>query len=342
MNSFGSNLLEQPGLKLLQDDEFEHGTSDGVELASKRIMDSCANTCDQVFTVSDNWRSKQAGRLIDFVVGNLENNGPLPPMPLACNVLDRMVRSFNTFLNNNLHVLQDFCLRVYGLLDEASPDNECERLTDILEDLYNTDKERSPDQHGMIEELVETTGRKFKLQLHREHVTIKMERSTQKYISSAIEGELELGVFDKQADWRNGAAALRIGWIKECTTMNMGHAFEIVSYATLRAMVESVHLFNCSNLFLLTQVIFLKGPIFDGIGPNVRSDRLTQLLDRLRSRAGMSTLKVRRDIESLRKVLGRDEKSFERSATTDVEVGEKLVDVEETLVDAIARLGCVD
>jgi hypothetical protein len=56
----------------------------------------------------------------------------------------------------------------------------------------------------------------------------------------------------------------------------------------------------------------------------------------------MSTLKLRRDIESLRKVLGRDEKSFERSATTDAEVGEKLVDVEDTLVDGITRLGSVD
>lgn len=330
-----SALLEQPNLKKVGDDDFEKGIVNGVELALKRITSDCSATCEQLFKISDDWSSEQASKIIDFVVCNLENGGPLPTTTLACNMLDYMVESFYTFLNKNLHVLQDFYICVTRLLDEASPNKECARLTRSLEVLYNGDNERSPDQQMTIEGLFDITGRTYSFELVGEKVTINVHGSPPTVAP-------EYQPFNEEAEWKNGPAGHLVKQLRDSTTMNMTHTSETAAYATLTAMIDSGNVFNGFNLRLLIQVFFEKGPVFDGTDTNGQSNRLTQLLDRLRSRAETSTFKVRRDIEDLRIILGRDDKVVEEAALMNIEAGERLVDIEETLEDGMARLGCAD
>ena len=112
-------------------------------------------------------------------------------------------------------------------------------------------------------------------------------------------------------------------------------AVQSTTYETIEAIVQSEYLYFHTHLKILLHFIFAVGPALDGMAKPHPSARLTALLVFLRDNTGEHTEKESRDIDDLRRALGKKTEDVRAPSMSES-------DVEDELAKAAAKLGIND
>jgi hypothetical protein len=121
-------------LPFLVNNNFEHITGTGAELAAKLIVDKCVVELDNL----PDWTVQEVICTLEFIKKDFEKGGNMITTTAICSIISKMGESLSLFFDENLTAMLGFYLDILPHIRNL----ELEADPDLLQDLFDRLRER--------------------------------------------------------------------------------------------------------------------------------------------------------------------------------------------------------
>jgi hypothetical protein len=283
--------------------------------------------CKNELKQTADWRSYNIACMLEFVDKAFDEEASLFNIAATVGIVRKMAVSHYLFFDcyNNLAIFLDFCLLVIPRMQARDDGGAAEMLNPLFKNLTKL-PHASDAQVDLIHELRKSLGwsdkrakKDTEIAVFHQAIPVALHD-----LANEVSAGLSQYVFEEEINWGCTATARLINAVTHSMTIDAPGWVQIATCNVIDAMASSEMLFVGENFKTFEFFIMRVGPAVDGKASPYKSKRLTNALDALRNSPWVRTTQHRRDIETLRRNLGR---TF--SAVEDGPVKEKEVEEEE-------------